>query len=152
MYIHFLLSSKTQVTSSHLHTNVLYEATKSSIFDPPKPIKSASSLPIIFGRTVDGVLQQIIEYTLRDFISHWLNYVVQKPKLLHDIVREDLWNAIQKLRDRAIKIDASKMIAVDMVVRVTIHFEKIRAAQSKLLVLFIDYIRFTPFFHNFILI
>lgn len=56
---------------------------------------------------------------------------MQKPKLLHDVVREDLWNAIQKLRNRAIKIDAAKMIAVDMVVRVTLHFEKIRVAQSK---------------------
>lgn len=131
VYVHFLLSSKTQVISTHSNTNVLYEATKSSIFDPPKPIKNATNLPIIFGRTVDGVLQQIIEYTLRDYVSHWLNYVVQQPKLLHDVVREDLWNAIQKLRHRAIKIDAAKMIAVDMVVRVTLHFEKIRVAQSK---------------------
>uniref|UniRef100_A0A1B0CG91 Sorting nexin-25 n=2 Tax=Lutzomyia longipalpis TaxID=7200 RepID=A0A1B0CG91_LUTLO len=132
IYIHCLLSSKSQPQASHLPTNVLYNATRSNIFDSPKPIKNASSLPVIFGRTVDGLLQQIIEYTIRDFISPWLGHVVRKPKTLMDVVREDLWNAIQKLRDRAVKIDGPKMFAVDMVVRVTVHLEKIRIYQARL--------------------
>lgn len=45
------------------------------MFDRPKPIQIASHLPIIFGRTVDGLLLQIIEYTFRDFVAPWLGYV-----------------------------------------------------------------------------
>lgn len=112
-------------------TNLKLLPFSSSIFDPPKPIANPSNLPIIFGRTVDGVLQQIIEYTLRDFVAPWLGHVVRKPKLLNDVIREDLWNGIKKLRDRAVKIDGSKVIAVDMVTRVTVHLEKIRIAKSR---------------------
>ncbi|XP_059619274.1 sorting nexin-25 [Phlebotomus argentipes] len=131
IYVHCLLSSKSQPQASHLPSNVLYNATRSSIFDSPKPIRNASSLPVIFGRTVDGLLQQIIEYTIRDFISPWLGHVVRKPKTLMDVVREDLWNAIQKLRERAVKVDGPKMFAVDIVVRVTVHLEKIRIYQAR---------------------
>lgn len=48
-------------------------------------------------------------------------YVIQKPKNLIDVLKEDIWNGIQKLKDRAVKIDGPKMIAVDMTVRVTVH-------------------------------
>ncbi|XP_037932093.1 sorting nexin-25-like, partial [Teleopsis dalmanni] len=109
----------------------LYTDDTSSIFDLPNPIKNPSNLPLIFGKTVDLQLQQIIEYVLRDFMLPWLGYVVTKPKLINDIVREDFWNAVQKIHDRAIKMDAPKIIAVDMVNRVTVHLEKIRIAEAR---------------------
>lgn len=101
----------------------------SSIFDLVKP-QNASHFPI-FGRTVDGVLQQIIEYTVRDFISPWLRYVVRQPKLLTDVLKEDIWNGVQKLKERTLRIDASKMIAVDMTCRVTVHLEKLKIANAR---------------------
>lgn len=103
----------------------------SSIFDPPKPIANASNLPIIFGRTVDGVLQQIIEFSLLDFISPWLGIVVRKQKILLHVLREHVWNALKKLRDRSVKVDAPKVLAVDMVIRITVHLEKIRIARAR---------------------
>jgi len=42
-----------------------------------------------------------------------------------------LWFGIEKLYERAIKIDASKLIAVDIVVRTTVHLEKIRIAEAR---------------------
>jgi len=104
---------------------------RSNIFDLPKPIKNPSNLPLIFGKTVDLQLQQIIEYVMRDFMLPWLGYVVTKPKLINDVVREDLWNAIQKIHERALRMDAAKIIAVDMVNRVTVHLEKIRIAEAR---------------------
>lgn len=59
------------------------------------------------------------------------SYVVRKPKNLSDTLREDIWNGIQKLKDRAVKIDLLKMIAVDMTVRVTIHLEKLRISNAR---------------------
>ena len=57
--------------------------------------------------------------------------MVTQPKLMNDIVREDFRNAIQKLHNRGLKIDAAKIIAVDMVNRVTVHLEKIRIAEAR---------------------
>lgn len=131
IYIHFWLSAKNQAQYSHLPSNVLYNATCSTIFDAPQPVTNPSCLPIIFGRTVDGVLQQIIEYVLRDFLSPWLGFVVRKPKVLLDVLREDLWHGVRKLRDRAAKVDAPKVLAVDMVIRITVHLEKIRIAKNR---------------------
>ncbi|XP_055841813.1 sorting nexin-25 isoform X1 [Episyrphus balteatus] len=131
IYIHFNLTSKTQPKLIHKPYSVVYNATKSSIFDLPKPIQNPSNLPLIFGKTVDLQLQQIIEYVLRDFMSPWLGHVATKPKLINDVLREDLWNAVQKIRERAIKVDAAKVIAVDMVNRVTVHLEKIRISEAR---------------------
>ncbi|XP_069965962.1 sorting nexin-25 isoform X1 [Bactrocera oleae] len=131
VYVHYIFTSTEVPPPKREPTNILYNATKSSIFDLPIPIKNASNLPLIFGKTVDLQLQQIIEYVLRDFMTHWLGHVVTQPKLMNDIVREDFWNAIQKLHNRGLKIDAAKIIAVDMVNRVTVHLEKIRIAEAR---------------------
>lgn len=66
-----------------------------------------------------------------NFIKSFFSHVVTKPKLVNDIVREDFWNAVEKMHERAKKMDASKIIAVDMVNRVTVHLEKIRIAEAR---------------------
>lgn len=63
--------------------------------------------------------------------SPFLRSVVSDPKHHSDVLREDIWMGIQKLRDRAAKVDAARVIAVDMTVRVTVHLEKIRIAKSR---------------------
>ncbi|XP_017116310.1 sorting nexin-25 [Drosophila elegans] len=131
VYIHYIFTTNEPTPPSRVSSRLLYNATKSNIFDLPKPIKNPSNLPLIFGKTVDLQLQQIIEYVLRDFMLPWLGYVVTKPKLINDVVREDLWNAIQKIHERATRMDAAKIIAVDMVNRVTVHLEKIRIAEAR---------------------
>ncbi|XP_017034774.1 sorting nexin-25 [Drosophila kikkawai] len=131
VYIHYIFTTNEPTRPSRVPSRLLYNATKSNIFDLPKPIKNPSNLPLIFGKTVDLQLQQIIEYVLRDFMLPWLGYVVTKPKLINDVVREDLWNAIQKIHERATKMDAAKIIAVDMVNRVTVHLEKIRISEAR---------------------
>ncbi|XP_013099681.2 sorting nexin-25 [Stomoxys calcitrans] len=131
VYIHYLFTTKEPPKPNREPLNVLYNATQNSLFDLPKPIKNATNLPLIFGKTVDLQIQQIIEYVLRDFMTPWLGYVVTKPKLMNDIVREDLWNAIQKMHERAKKMDAPKLIAVDMINRVTVHLEKIRISEAR---------------------
>ncbi|XP_068158890.1 sorting nexin-25 [Drosophila tropicalis] len=133
VYVHYIFTTNEPIKPSRVPSKLLYNATKSNIFDLPKPIKNPSNLPLIFDKTVDLQLQQIIEYVLRDFMLPWLGYVVTKPKLINDVIREDLWNAIQKIHERASKMDAAKIIAVDMVNRVTVHLEKIRIAEARAL-------------------
>ncbi|KAH8387562.1 hypothetical protein KR093_007832, partial [Drosophila rubida] len=131
VYIHYIFTTNEPTKPNRLPSKLLYNATKSNIFDLPNPIKNPSNLPLIFGKTVDLQLQQIIEYVLRDFMVPWLGYVVTKPKLINDVIREDLWNAIQKIHERAARMDPAKIIAVDMINRVTVHLEKIRIAEAR---------------------
>lgn len=44
--------------------------------------------------------------------------------------REDIWGAIQNLHDRLSRVDHAKLIACELVNRITIHFEKIRLAKA----------------------
>lgn len=69
---------------------------RSNIFDLPKPIKNPSNLPLIFGKTVDLQLQQIIEYVLRDFMLPWLGWVLvpflEGPRLCLESLFIDTWS------------------------------------------------------------
>lgn len=51
---------------------IMFSLFRNTLFDLPNPIKNASNLPLIFGKTVDLQIQQIIEYVLRDFMTPWL--------------------------------------------------------------------------------
>jgi hypothetical protein len=42
----------------------------SRMFDVPK--RNKANLPVIFGRTIDNLLQQIIGNSLDDFVTSWL--------------------------------------------------------------------------------
>ncbi|CAG9791866.1 unnamed protein product [Diatraea saccharalis] len=89
-----------------------------------------SHLPVIFGRTVDSQLQQLIDFVLRDFITCWLKELSHKPDPVIDKFKEHIWGAIQNLYERLSKVDAEKLIAGDMVTKITQHFERIRIARS----------------------
>lgn len=86
--------------------------------------------PIIFGRTVDGQLRQLIDNVLRDFVTRWFQEMSYKPEYAVDKFKEHLWAGIQNLHERLMKVDAEKLIASDMVTKITQHFERIRIAQS----------------------
>ncbi|XP_035894541.1 sorting nexin-25 [Anopheles stephensi] len=139
-------------------TNVLYNATRSPLFGKGSPCASSTSrafgartgtpgsgggsasgsvpansgqLPIIFGRTVDGLLQQIIDNTMRDLVGPALETVVANPRRIVELLREDVWLGIEKLHERAARIDAPKLIACDFVQKVTLHLQKIRRTTAK---------------------
>lgn len=48
--------------------------------------------------------------------------------------REDLWGAIEILHERFSRVDHAKLIACDIVSKITSHFEKIREAKTAVLV------------------
>ncbi|XP_035794611.1 sorting nexin-25-like [Anopheles albimanus] len=86
----------------------------------------AAQFSLIFGRTVDGLLLQIIANAMRDLVTPALETVVANPRRIVDLLRDDLWLAIEKLHERASRIDAPKLIACDFVAKVTLHLQKIR--------------------------
>lgn len=53
----------------------LFRLSSSRMFDVPK--RSKANLSVIFGRTVDKLLQQVLENALNDFINSWLRWVIK---------------------------------------------------------------------------
>ncbi|XP_028171901.1 sorting nexin-25 isoform X2 [Ostrinia furnacalis] len=92
--------------------------------------KTKTHLPVIFGRTVDSQLQQLIDNVLRDFVTRWLKEWSHKPEPVIDKFKEHTWGAIQNLYERLLRVDAEKLLASDMVTKITQHFERIRIARS----------------------
>uniref|UniRef100_A0A182JXB7 Sorting nexin-25 n=1 Tax=Anopheles christyi TaxID=43041 RepID=A0A182JXB7_9DIPT len=155
IYVHYKLTNREPVSyvdqGQDQQANVLYNATRSPLFGNGTPGSSPTSrnlggrstgdagscgsgsgasagqqLPIIFGRTVDGLLQQIIDNTMRDLVGPALEVVVANPRRIVELLREDIWLSIEKLHERAARIDAPKLIACDFVLKVTQHLQKIR--------------------------
>ncbi|XP_045459696.1 sorting nexin-25 [Melitaea cinxia] len=87
-------------------------------------------LPVIFGRTVDSQLQLLIDNFLRDFVARWLKELSYKPEPVIDKFKEHTWSAVQSLYERLLKVDAEKLLANDIVTKITQHFERIRIARS----------------------
>ncbi|CAB3225034.1 unnamed protein product [Arctia plantaginis] len=87
-------------------------------------------LPVIFGRTVDSQLHLLIDYVLRDFVARWLKEFSHKPEPVLDKFKEHVWGGVQNLYERLLRVDAEKLIANDMVTKITQHFERIRIARS----------------------
>ncbi|XP_063823534.1 sorting nexin-25 isoform X1 [Ostrinia nubilalis] len=92
--------------------------------------KTKTHLPVIFGRTVDSQLQQLIDNVLRDFVTRWLKEWSHKPEPVIDKLKEHTWGAIQNLYERLLRVDAEKLLTSDMVTKITQHFERIRIARS----------------------
>ncbi|XP_061706155.1 sorting nexin-25 isoform X1 [Cydia pomonella] len=107
----------------------LEDTLKDDLTTWPHAVKK-SHLPVIFGRTVDSQLQQLIDYVLRDFVTCWLKEFAYRPEPVVDKFKEHLWGAIKNLHERLLRVDAEKLLANDMVLKITQHFERIRIAQS----------------------
>uniref|UniRef100_A0A182PL28 Sorting nexin-25 n=1 Tax=Anopheles epiroticus TaxID=199890 RepID=A0A182PL28_9DIPT len=158
IYVHYKLTNREPVPhidpAKTQQTNVLYNATRSPLFGNGTSGTSPTSrtlggrsttgtasfgsgsagagqLPIIFGRTVDGLLQQIIDNTMRDLVGPALEVVVANPRRIVELLREDIWLGIEKLHERAARIDAPKLIACEFVQKVTLHLQKIRRSTVK---------------------
>ncbi|CAH2063482.1 unnamed protein product, partial [Iphiclides podalirius] len=87
-------------------------------------------LAVIFGRTVDSQLQLLIDYFIRDFVARWLKELAHKPEPIIDKFKEHIWGAVHTLYERLLRVDAEKLLANDIVTKITQHFERIRIARS----------------------
>lgn len=85
-------------------------------------------LPVVFGRMLDDTIQLLIDLILQEVIGDWLNdNSLQSEEILLSM-KEDSWKAVQNLQERLTNIDLVKLVANNMVTRVTYHFESIRLA------------------------
>lgn len=95
--------------------------------------KSKSSEPSytpIAGKSVDSVLKQVIDFFARDFILYYIKDYSYQPEEFTETIKEDIWNGIKLLQERFSRTDHIKLIACDIISKITVHFEKIREAKQ----------------------
>ncbi|CAK1551679.1 unnamed protein product [Leptosia nina] len=131
---HVSLSSPHQTSlflfdSVEKESRVLESAIKEEQDNWSNPSKKLH-LPVVFGRTVDSQLQQLIDYFLRDFVTKWIKDLSHKPEPVVEKFKEHIWGGVQNVYERLLRIDAEKLLANDMVLKITQHFERIRIATS----------------------
>lgn len=57
-------------------------------FDNTHSQKSPQNhLPVIFGRTVDSLLQQLLDYVIRDFVTFYLKNYAYEPNVICDNIK-----------------------------------------------------------------
>ncbi|KAI4462490.1 sorting nexin [Holotrichia oblita] len=98
-------------------------------YDLLKTKSPQNHLPVIFGRTLDSLLQQLLDYLIRDYIFYYFKKYAYKPELSRESIKEDLWGAIEILHERFSRVDHAKLMACDVVLKITNHFERIREAK-----------------------
>ncbi|XP_012153795.1 sorting nexin-25 isoform X4 [Megachile rotundata] len=86
--------------------------------------------PLVFTRMVDGALQNLLDLVFQDFVGLWLSELAFNSEQIIDNMKQDVWGAIQSLHDRLSKVDHTKLVACNIVNKITFHFEKIRIAQT----------------------
>ncbi|KAG5887977.1 hypothetical protein JTB14_035050 [Gonioctena quinquepunctata] len=90
------------------------------------PRNISPDTPQIFGRTVDSLLMQLLDFVLRDYILVYLNDYAYELDTLGTNIKYDLWEALNTLHGKLSRVDRAKLIAGDIVLKITNHFEMIR--------------------------
>uniref|UniRef100_A0A6P7GFM5 Sorting nexin-25 n=1 Tax=Diabrotica virgifera virgifera TaxID=50390 RepID=A0A6P7GFM5_DIAVI len=130
--VYLSLPHKTTVGAEH-HLKQA-ENFRSSIvmdYETSPAVKNVNpQLPQIFGKTVDSLLQQLLDFVLRDYILIYIKDYAFETDNLGNNIKDDFWGAINNLHEKLSSVDQAKLIASDIVLKVTTHFEKIREAKA----------------------
>ncbi|XP_044758531.1 sorting nexin-25 isoform X2 [Coccinella septempunctata] len=84
----------------------------------------------IAGKTVDSLLKQLLDFFVRDFILYFVDNHAYDAESICENIKEDLWSGAKTLQERLSRVDHIKLIACDIVTKITLHFEKIREAKT----------------------
>ncbi|XP_067008623.2 sorting nexin-25 isoform X2 [Anabrus simplex] len=126
----FDVASRTSNNARYLKPAPDLEAMRKYFSELESKTGKPKRLPVIYGRTLDDALQQLTDLTLAEVIGNWLKECGMQSDDVMQSMKEDVWKMIQNLQERLAKVDQVKLVAVDMVTRITMHFEQIRLAGS----------------------
>lgn len=82
----------------------------------------------VISRNVDQEINEVIDILTQQYVSSWLSNLVNNLDVteVKMLIKRDAWTAIASLSDRLSRIDHVRLLASDMVRKVTDHFERIR--------------------------
>nr|CAI5853607.1 unnamed protein product [Callosobruchus analis] len=130
--IHLSLMHKTTIGAENTLKQAEYFRNKlMKEYDPAATNKDTfPHYPQVFGKTVDSLLQQLLDFVVRDYILTYLKDYAYDLDVLSTNIKDDLWGAIHAMHEKASRVDNTKLIACDVVLKITHHFEKIREAKA----------------------
>ncbi|XP_046489669.1 sorting nexin-25 [Neodiprion pinetum] len=132
--VHIALSPKHHTGLGTVKTVADMDAFRHMIMKGYEPklsaVRKPARYPLVFTRMVDGALQNLLDLAFKDFVGSWLAELAFGSEQIVDNMKQDVWGAIQSLHDRLARVDHTKLVACDLVNKVTFHFEKIRIAQA----------------------
>ena len=91
--------------------------------------EASPNAPIIT-RNIDQAINEILDLALRDYVFSWFEHLMTSSEKSKEMLKKDLWQSVQKLSERLEKVDQVKLFAVDVVKKVSEHFESIRVARE----------------------
>nr|XP_023024783.1 sorting nexin-25 [Leptinotarsa decemlineata] len=134
LWTNIMLSLPHKTTVGAEHTLKQSEHFRNKImkdYETSPTLKAVSShIPHIFGRTVDSLLMQLLDFLIRDYILIYLTDFAYELDTLGTNIKDDLWGALNTLHEKLSRIDRAKLIAGDIVLKITNHFERIRLAKA----------------------
>ncbi|CAG9766867.1 unnamed protein product [Ceutorhynchus assimilis] len=134
LWINIMLSSphKTIIGAEHdLKQSENFRNKLMRDYESQQSAKSCeANLTPVFGRTVDSLLQQLLDFVIRDYITVYLKDYTYDLDYLGINIKDDLWGAVKNLHDKMLRVDHAKLIACNIVDVITNHFEKIREARA----------------------
>ncbi|XP_076273177.1 sorting nexin snazarus isoform X2 [Rhynchophorus ferrugineus] len=134
LWINVMLSSPHKIVLGSEHILKQSEIFRNKLmkdYDSSQSNKNIQNyVPQVFGRTVDSLLQQLLDFVIRDYIIVYLKDYAYDIEYLSTNIKDDLWGAVKNLHDKFLRVDHAKLIACDIVGVITSHFEKIRESKS----------------------
>ncbi|KAI1301252.1 Sorting nexin-25 [Halotydeus destructor] len=77
-------------------------------------------------KNVDGVVEEITDYVLRDFVFSWYVQLVEQDKFSLDLrLKNEMWVIFSRLLARVRTIDETDFMTRQVVERITKHFHKV---------------------------
>lgn len=92
--------------------------------------KNAVKRPVLISHNVDDVIDEILNYLMRDFILSWYTYIVKQPDVSANLLKEQVWDVLFNTRNRVSQMDEVKFVVSDSVSVLTEHLQNIRLSAT----------------------
>eukprot|EP00095_Tigriopus_kingsejongensis_P007816 snap_masked-scaffold204_size260821-processed-gene-1.8 protein:Tk07816 transcript:snap_masked-scaffold204_size260821-processed-gene-1.8-mRNA-1 annotation:"sorting nexin-25" len=109
---------------------ILFEPRNDDTQDLKSKCNAEERLAPVISRNIDQALNDILDLASRDYIFYWFGHLMLKQAVTEESLKRDLWQVICSFKERMAKTDQVKILAIDLVKRVSNHFEKIRLIQD----------------------
>ncbi|XP_037094661.1 sorting nexin-25-like isoform X2 [Pollicipes pollicipes] len=86
--------------------------------------------PPIISRSVDEVIAEIVNHVVEDFFTSWYSQLASEPEAQAELIKNELWESLRRLRDRLSAIDEVNFIATNVFNKIKQHFQRIRIAHE----------------------
>ncbi|KAL6480323.1 hypothetical protein MHYP_G00113560 [Metynnis hypsauchen] len=94
-------------------------------------LDSAQTRRVVVSHNMDKALKEVFDYCYRDYILSWYAPLSRDEGQLYQMLSEDFWEMIKKLRVRLSEVDVVNVVCNDTVKTLHAHFCDLKAANAR---------------------